>query len=105
MYSYLCPNCDAEQIHSTMLPLGVGLDEPCDVCDHPYVVRAICRLNFTLSLPEHFNNSTGKYVSNRRDFSDQLKRKSDEMSERTGMHHNYVPVDPTDKKAVGVTDD
>lgn len=88
-----------------MLPLGVRLYIPCDRCLHPYVVRAICRLNTTLSMPEHFNTSTGKYVTNRQSFDDQLKRKSDEMSARTGFESNYVQVDPSDKKALGVTDD
>lgn len=104
MYSYLCDRCGHENISSTRLPIGGKLFQPCDNCGHPHQTRAICRLNTTLSLPEHFNTSTGKYVTNRRDFADQLKYKSDEMSDRTGMDHNYVPVDPHDAKAVGVDD-
>jgi hypothetical protein len=56
-------------------------------------------------MPEHFNQSTGTYISNTREFADELKRKSEEMSNRTGMTHNYQPVDVTDMKALGVTDE
>jgi len=104
MYSYLCPDCEAENIHLTFRKLGEKLDEPCDNCNHPFVVRAICRLNFALTMPEHFNYSTGQYVSNSRNFSDQLKTKSDEMSARLGMDVNYTEVDVADKKALGVTE-
>jgi hypothetical protein len=56
-------------------------------------------------MPEHFNNATGQYVTNERAFGDQLKLKSEEMSARTGMEHNYQPIDITDMKALGVTDE
>lgn len=54
---------------------------------------------------EHFNTSTGTVVSSRRGFQDDLKRLSEERTERTGIHHNFVEVDITDKKALGVTDE
>lgn len=54
---------------------------------------------------EHLNPSTGTVVSSRRGFKDDLKRLSDERSERTGISHNFVEVDITDKKALGVTDE
>lgn len=103
MYSYLCPDCECENIHLTFRKLGERLDEPCDYCNHPFVVRAICRMNVALSMPEHFNYSTGQYVSNSRNFSDQLKSKSDEMSARLGMDVKYGEVDVADQKALGVT--
>jgi hypothetical protein len=56
-------------------------------------------------MPEHFNASVGHYVSNSREFADQLKIKSEEASLRTGMDHNFQPVDVTEAKALGVTDE
>jgi hypothetical protein len=56
-------------------------------------------------MPEHFNNSTGKYVTNKRAFRSQLDAKSDEMSERLGYDVKYSEVDPSDQKAIGVTND
>jgi hypothetical protein len=105
MYSYLCPDCQSESSHLTRLKIGAKLYEPCEVCNHPYVVRAICRVATHLSMPEHFNNSTGKYVSNRRAFRSQLDAKSDEMSARLGYDVKYGEVDPSDQKAIGVTSD
>lgn len=105
MYSYLCPECGSENIHLTRLAIGDKLSEPCDYCDYPFVIRAICRINATLSMPEHFNVSTGKYVTNRQAFESQLSEQSDRMSERLGYDVNYRQVDGTDKKALGVTSD
>lgn len=68
-------------------------------------MRRGCSFSFRRSMPEHFNNSTGQYVSNAMEFTDQLKRQSEAQSIRTGMDHNYVPVDVTEMKALGVTDD
>jgi hypothetical protein len=58
-----------------------------------------------LSMPEHFNDSVGEYVSNERQFNDALKHKSDSMAERLGMNVNYQPIDWSDRKALGVTDE
>lgn len=54
---------------------------------------------------EHWNPSTGSVVSSRQQFRDDLKRRSEEATERTGIPHNFVEVDITDKKALGVTDE
>jgi len=56
-------------------------------------------------MPEHFNVAVGRPVSSSKQFADELKRKSEEASLRTGMDHNFVPVDVTDMKAVGATDE
>lgn len=55
-------------------------------------------------MPEHFNRSVGAVVSSHRQFERELRRASDEATERTGIEHRYVPVDPTDRRALGVTD-
>jgi hypothetical protein len=59
-------------------------------------------------MPEHYNNAVGQFVTNKRQFYDGLKMKSEEASIRTGMDHNYEPIDPSDMadaKAHGVTDE
>jgi predicted PP-loop superfamily ATPase len=53
----------------------------------------------------HMNSTTGTVVSSGRQFRDELRRKSDEMTERTGMPHNYVEVDRNDTKSLRVTDE
>ena len=54
---------------------------------------------------EHFNHSVGKPISDRRQFAAELRRKSEEMTERTGTPHNYVAVDLGDKTGLNVTDE
>lgn len=56
-------------------------------------------------MQDHLSPTTGQYVRNERDFKDQLKAISDAATERTGIPHNYVPTDPRDMKANGVTEE
>lgn len=44
---------------------------------------------------EHFSPATGQMVKSQSDFKSQLKRASEEATERTGVPHNYVPVELT----------
>lgn len=52
-----------------------------------------------------WNPATGTYTSGVKDMSDQLKSKSDSMSERMGFEVNYQLADPADKKTLGVTEE
>lgn len=61
--------------------------------------------NTTVLFEPHFNASVGKYVRNQAEFNSELSRLSDDMSERVGMTHNFVPVDQQDRQAFGVTDE
>ena len=45
---------------------------------------------------EHWNQAVGEYVSNRQEFHDALKRKSDEVSERLGIEHDFQPMTPSE---------
>lgn len=105
MYSYLCEFCEHEADYLTFKPIGERLYTPCENCEYPFMTRAVCRVATHLSMPEHFNNSTGKFVTNKRAFRSQLDAKSDEMSERLGYDVKYGEVDPSDQKAIGVTND
>lgn len=65
------------------------------------------RYSFSVGAPmgEHFNFSVGRYVSNSHQLKDELKRKSEEASIRTGFDSNFELVDPADTKSLGVTDE
>jgi hypothetical protein len=56
-------------------------------------------------MQEHWNHSVGQPIRTMRQFRDALARKSDEMTERTGVPHDYQPVDLSDREALGVTDE
>lgn len=68
-------------------------------------LKRVFGFNLKRSMPEHFNNSVGKYVSNESKLRDEFKRLSETATARTGIPHNYVPVDPMDKETLGVTDE
>lgn len=52
-----------------------------------------------------FSATTGGYVSNEHQLSEQLKAGSEAASEQTGMEHRFVPGDPRDRDLFGVTDE
>jgi hypothetical protein len=59
-------------------------------------------------MKEHWNTAVGRYVSNRHDMDETLKRQSDEASVRTGIDHDYQYVSPAemaDPNAHGVSED
>jgi len=45
----------------------------------------------------HYNWSVGKWVNNRREYTDELKRASDAQSLATGIDADYQPVDLLDR--------
>ena len=49
--------------------------------------------------------STGTYASGKRDLQNQLNRKSEEVSERLGIDHNFKVADDTSPEFFGVTEE
>ncbi len=56
-------------------------------------------------MQEHWNQTLGAPVSSMAGFKEGLKIKSEEASERTGIDHNFQPVDLTDTRGLGVTEE
>lgn len=50
-------------------------------------------LTFPTMLHEHFNDTVGKPIHSHRQFRDELRRASDHATERTGIPHDYQPID------------
>lgn len=84
--------------------IGESIEGPCPLCNSGPRQR-IVSFAFHRGMPEHYNMAVGKHVSNSRHFSDELKRKSEELTIRTGMDYDYQPVDYRDKDACGATDE
>ncbi len=57
------------------------------------------------SMDAHFNAATNTFVNSERELKDTMKAQSELMSRRTGLAHNYVPVDRRDKEQCGATDE
>jgi putative FmdB family regulatory protein len=104
IYEFRCVQCGLNEQMNRYHPIGEVIDFPCPVCGGR-LKRIYSNFRFKRGMDAHFNPSVGTYVSNERQFRDELKRKSDEASVRTGMTHNFVPVDINDKAALGVTDE
>lgn len=102
-YLYRCPWCGDEfykyfQFADSNTIVYCGHDGV--ACDKVLGVAAFHR-----AMPEHFNHSVGKYVSNEREFRDDLKRASDEASQRLGLPHNFVPIDMRDPAQTHATEE
>lgn len=91
----------------TCVDCGQGYDHP----HHPEFPCHVCggrlrrdwrHVSMRRSMPAHFNHSVGAFVRNDADFTDALKRKGDEQSERLGIEHRYVRADLDN---CGVTED
>jgi DNA-directed RNA polymerase subunit RPC12/RpoP len=52
----------------------------------------------------HFNQTLGHHVNNDREFRDGLKRASEDATVKTGMEHDFQPVDLADHQAFGISD-
>ena len=97
LYEYRCSKCKA-----TYLTVIRDDSTPCHFCNG-FGIRRF-GFNFKRPMQEHFNHSTGQFVTNERAFRTQLKRQSEIQTIRTGIEHTYQPVDdPMTKASLGVT--
>lgn len=99
LYRFFCTSCNA-------VTEILSRDNPaCPYCAQ--MMRRDWRFHLGRDeVPEaHFNHTTGTVVHSKNDFRDQLKRLSEKATLNTGMEHRYEPVDLSDKKALGVTDE
>jgi hypothetical protein len=101
LYQYRCSQC--KRLFNTE---HRGDSTTCEYCGE----QAPRKFTFNVSgsMREHYNIAAGEYVSNQRNLDDAFKRKSEAMSARTGIDHEYVRVDVADMrdpKAHGVSED
>lgn len=99
-FQYLCPGCGR----------AIITNAPADsaACPCGNLARRDFSFGVTRSIPEHFNTSTGTYVTNERQLRDVLKVQSEETSHRLGIEHNFEylsPHDMADSSAHGVTEE
>jgi hypothetical protein len=99
IYEYMCRTCGHRHL-SKVQANDVG---PCvnTTCDG--TLKRKYSLSIHRPMPDHFNATTGQMVGSMREFDDQLKRKSEEYTLRTGIEAKFVSHDPSEAKALGVT--
>lgn len=71
---------------------------------HGLMRKLLPRFQYT-RFNEVYSPGLGKEVNSRGRYKADLRAKSEQVSERTGMLHDFQPVDLSDKKALGVTDE
>lgn len=69
-------------------------------------LRRLFSFSFKPIIHPHYNPSIGKVVSDDSQVRSELSRLSDEATARTGILHNYVPVDLRDDlSSLGMTEE
>lgn len=104
-YSYECTVCRTPYEVEEFSPIGHTILVQCVNCGAPQLVRTASMPAFKRPMEPHYNYAVGQHISSMGQFTSELHRRSDELSETTGADHNFQPVDLTDKKALGVTDE
>lgn len=111
IYEFKCPSCgwrldvecSIDQYSTSAYVDRSSAERQCESCGTP--TARILSFSAKPIMPDHFNRSAGEYVTSERSLKDSFKRQSEAATIRTGIEHNFVPIDPGDKKALGVTDD
>lgn len=99
VYEYKCRECGMADHGTTQRP-----ERRCKFCGGEQ--KRVYSFRMAHVMQEHWSDTIGGYVSDRRKFKSALRQKSDEMTERTGIPHDYQPIDPDtyrDRDAMKVT--
>lgn len=100
IHRYICKQCgEAAESES---PIGREPVRPtrCFWCGSDGFRRDYSGVALARPMMAHYNATVGKEVSDMKGFKDDLKRKSEEATLRTGIEHNYEPIDYSDFKPV-----
>lgn len=111
IYTFECDECGARDVREMTFEEHEEYREPWrhysgrasdDGCTGWF--RQILDFSFHRGMPEHFSHTMNSFVKGERDYRDQLKIQSEEMSARMGFDCNYEVVDSRDPKDVGASD-
>jgi predicted nucleic acid-binding Zn ribbon protein len=80
--------CSSEDPTKTLYDNG---QMTCEVCSSTFL--RVFSFRAAPVMHSHWNDSVGEEVSSMAGFKDALKRKSDEATERTGIPHDFQPID------------
>lgn len=104
VYEYRCRKC-GNQVSTTEHLEGEQL---CSQCGHRLGRVFSFGIQRTTTINSHFNHSLGRVISSERHLRDELARASEAATERTGVNHNYQPLDyrdPSTRETLGITDE
>lgn len=96
LYGLLCRACGAEKDAYAPIAVGKG-STACTACDgvmtRRYTPPAIAK-----PWTPHWNAATGQWCETEKDFTQALRRGSEEASRVMGRDVNYTRIDPQDAK-------
>lgn len=104
-YEYKCTECgttgtDDRRLQGEFLKLA-----GCANCGTRGTIKRVFGFSYIKPMQAGYNPSVGKHISNMAQLKSEFSRMSDEAEMVTGNPHNFQPIDPMDKKALGVTDE
>lgn len=98
LYEFKCPS------HGTVsTTTQYGVVPECELCKNQ--MRRIYSFYVEKAFVPHFNPSVGAFVSSQTDFNNRLAAMSEAETERTGIYHNYIPIEQGDAAGFGLTSD
>lgn len=100
-YEYKCKVCESRTSITCSISRYdekcAGQSLACPACMGVGMLRRIYTVPpIRHALEGHFNIAAGQYVSGKRELEDAFKRKSDEATARTGIPHQFAPIDYRD---------
>lgn len=107
LYEYECRSCGRTALSQERYSKDqlTSADTACPNCLATGSFKRIFGFAFKRPMQEHFNNSVGKVIRTDAQLKSEFARLSDEAEKYTGNPHKFVPIDPHDKEALGVTDE
>lgn len=103
IHKYICKQCG--RATEVSAPVGTSPQRPdlCSGCgsgDATAWRRDFSGVGLARPMMSHWNATTGTEVSDMKGFKDDLKRKSEEATLKSGVEHNYEPIEYADLRPV-----
>lgn len=100
LYAYRCSSCQSPTTIQTSIANYeehyMGSRPPCQACGSGTLHRTYEPFPMKMPIPDHYSPTVGRHVSGERDFREALRVASASATERTGIEHNFQPVDMRD---------
>ena len=93
IYLYECRECGQQYNSKHRGDIAMTSDgQPIFCCDEP--IKRRYRLAIQRPMHDHYNPTTGTMIGSDRQFREELKAMSEVATKKTGIEHNYEPIDP-----------
>ena len=106
VYEFRCQYCAEAGLPSYEIFHHGGPPEHRPLCPrHDIHLSRVYSFTKTIMFQDGYSPVTGGYVSSMSDTAEQLKRRSEELTNQTGIPHDLVPVHPSDMHSMTSTEE